>query len=237
VSTVLVASVLSFGVAFVAELGDKSQLLAMVLAVRHRRRTVLIGVGLATAAVHALSVVLGRGLGEVLPASWISLAAALVFLGSAVWMARSDAFEEVPAPVAHAGAVVVTVFAAFFLAELGDRTMLATITLAAQHDWLGVWVGSTLGMVAADTVAIEVGRRLGRRLPERMIRRVASLLFLVFGAWQAVEGTGQLGLPQPWWTAIASLALAACLLRFATPASRPVAPESTSTIDKGNTTR
>ena len=76
---------------------------------------------------------------------------------------------------------------AFFLAELGDKTMLATITLATQHGWLGTWVGSTIGMVAADALAIGVGRLLGRHLPEKLIKYGAAALFAIFGIWLIVE--------------------------------------------------
>ena len=76
---------------------------------------------------------------------------------------------------------------AFFLAELGDKTMLATITLAADNDWVGVWIGSTLGMVAADALAIIVGAVAGKHLPERLIQLVAAALFLLFGVYMLLE--------------------------------------------------
>ena len=79
------------------------------------------------------------------------------------------------------------VFSAFLLAELGDKTMLATITLAADHDWLGVWIGSTLGMVVADGLAIVVGAVAGKHLPERLIQITAAALFLLFGAYMLLE--------------------------------------------------
>ena len=80
------------------------------------------------------------------------------------------------------------VMSAFFLAELGDKTMLATITLSADNDWLGVWIGSTVGMVAADALAIAVGAMLGKHLPERTIALGAAVLFFGFAAWLLYDG-------------------------------------------------
>ena len=79
-------------------------------------------------------------------------------------------------------------FAVIFVAELGDKTMLATVTLATTEGWFGTWVGSTLGMVAADALAIGVGTVLGRALPERAVRIGAAVLFFLFGAWLIVQG-------------------------------------------------
>lgn len=199
----LVAFAISFGVIFVAELGDKSQLMALTFATRYRPLPVLIGITLATSVVHLVSVAVGYGLGTALPTGWISLVAAVAFLGFGAWTLRGDRLsddEEARARRAG-GSAVVTASIAFFLAELGDKTMLATITLATQHGWFGVWVGSTVGMVLADALAIVVGRHLGRRLPERVIAGAASTLFVVFGLWLGVEAAGQLGGPQAWATA------------------------------------
>ena len=79
--------------------------------------------------------------------------------------------------------VLLSTLALVFVAELGDKTMLATVTLATDNGWLGTWIGSTLGMVAADALAVGIGAYLGRRLPEKPIRIGAAVLFFIFGLW------------------------------------------------------
>lgn len=183
------ALALSFAVIFVAELGDKSQLMALTFATRYRALPVLIGIAVSTAVVHAVSVGIGYGLGAALPTDWISLVAGVAFLAFGAWTLRGDKLTDSEREKAEKStrSAVVAASVAFFLAELGDKTMLATITLATSHGWLGVWLGSTLGMVAADALAIAVGRLLGKALPERVIRYVAAALFAVFGVWLLIE--------------------------------------------------
>ncbi|WFE30784.1 TMEM165/GDT1 family protein [Solwaraspora sp. WMMD791] len=190
----LTATAISFGVIFIAELGDKSQLMAMTFATRFKMWPVLIGITAATAVVHLVSVGLGHGLGVALPTGWISLVAAVAFFGFALWTLRGDSLtdEESRRAQRTTRSAIVAVFTAFFLAELGDKTMLATITLATRHGWFGTWLGSTLGMVAADALAIVVGRMLGKRLPERVIAYGAAALFALFGCWLLVEAVREL---------------------------------------------
>jgi Ca2+/H+ antiporter, TMEM165/GDT1 family len=190
----LAALAVSFGVIFVAELGDKSQLMALTFATRFRPWPVLVGITVATTVVHAVSVGVGYGLGATLPTGWIALAAGLAFLAFGGWTLRGDQLtdEERGRAERTKRSAIVAVTVAFFLAELGDKTMLATITLATQHGWAGTWVGSTVGMVAADALAILTGRLLGRRLPEKAVRYGAAALFAVFGLWLVADGVGQL---------------------------------------------
>ena len=191
---VLVSTFVSFGVIFVAELGDKSQLMALTFATRFSIRSVLLGITIATALVHLASVAIGYGLGATLPTGWINLAAALAFVVFGFWTLRGDTLtEDEQDKVNRAGKrAVIAVGTAFFLAELGDKTMLATITLATDYGWFGTWIGSTLGMVAADALAIVVGRALGKRLPEKAIAYGAAALFFVFGLWLGIEAIAQL---------------------------------------------
>jgi len=182
--------VVSLGIIFAAELGDKSQLMAMAFAARYRAWPILVGITLATAVVHAVSVGIGAVLGVALPTRAVSVAAGVAFLGFAAWTVRGDRLDEDEAARASRSArsAIVAAAAAFFLAELGDKTMLATITLASKESAFGVWAGSTIGMVAADALAIVVGQQLGARLPERAIRLGAAASFVIFGVLLLVEG-------------------------------------------------
>ena len=190
----LVATAVSFAVIFVAELGDKSQLMALTFATRFRPWPVLIGITAATAVVHLVSVAVGYGLGATLPTGWIALIAGVAFLAFGAWTLRGDKLtdEEKSKAERSTGSAILAVGGAFFLAELGDKTMLATITLATQYGWFGTWVGSTVGMVAADALAILVGRLLGRHLPEKVIKYGAAALFAIFGIWLIVEAVVEL---------------------------------------------
>ena len=190
----IVATAVSFAVVFVAELGDKSQLMALTFATRYRTWPVLIGITVATAVVHLVSVAVGYGLGATLPTGWIALIAGLAFLGFGAWTLRGDTLTEEEKTKAErsTGSAILAVGGAFFLAELGDKTMLATITLATQYGWFGTWIGSTVGMVAADALAILVGRLLGRHLPEKAIKYGAAALFAIFGIWLIVEAFAEL---------------------------------------------
>lgn len=182
---------LSTAVIFVAELGDKSQLMAMTFATRYKTWQVLVGITVATAIVHLASVGIGFWVGEAFGQyqGWISFVAGLAFLGFAAWTLRGDELtdEEAQKAKRSSGAAIVAVGVAFFLAELGDKTMLATITLATQYEWFGTWVGSTVGMVAADALAIMLGALLGAKLPEKAIKYGAAAAFFIFGVILIVE--------------------------------------------------
>lgn len=186
----LAALLLSFGVIFVAELGDKSQLMAMTFALRYRWWVVLGGITAATAVVHLVSVAVGHYLGVAIPPRLISIVGGLAFLVFAAWTLRGDSLtDEEQGKAGRVGtSAFLAVTSAFFLAELGDKTMLATITLATDNDGVGVWIGSTIGMVAADALAIVVGAVLGKHLPERVIQLAAATGFLVFGVLLLLEG-------------------------------------------------
>jgi Ca2+/H+ antiporter, TMEM165/GDT1 family len=216
---VLSALFLSFAVIFVAELGDKSQLMAMTFALRHRWWVVLGGITVATMAVHLISVAVGHYLGAALPTHLLGILAGVAFVLFGLWTLRGDRLSDDEATRAQrtAAPAFFAVTSAFLLAELGDKTMLATITLATDHDWVGVWIGSTIGMVAADALAILVGALAGKHLPERFIQLAAAVLFLVFGVSMLIEGA----FPAASGIAIAGIAIAVVLLAAAAARALP----------------
>ena len=133
---------LSLGVIFVAELGDKSQLMVLAFATRYKTLPVLIGITLATALVHLASVGIGAMLGAALPTQLINAVAALAFVGFGLWTLRGDELTDDDTARANKTAkhVAIAVATVFFLAELGDKTMLATITLATREGAMGTWL-------------------------------------------------------------------------------------------------
>jgi len=170
---------------FVAELGDKSQLVALWFATRYRWWIVLAGVTAATLVVHLGSVAAGRVLDEIIPEDVLRAIVGLSFFGFAWWSIRGDEIDEDDQrertmPIFGSFGVVAV---AFFISELGDKTQLATVSIAGNEpSFVGVWLGSTLGMVLADALAIAIGLIAGKNLPQRRIGQVAAALFVVFGA-------------------------------------------------------
>ena len=190
VRAVLAAFLISLGVVFLAELSDKSQLITLTYALRHRWWVVLTGVGIAAFLVHGVSVTVGHFLGLTLPEKPIAFAAAFAFLCFAAWtwreVVKGDGDTDEDGEIKTAAKpwfVVLAVMSSFVLAELGDKTMLATVALASDNNWAGVWLGATVGMVLADGVAIAAAHALHRKLPERLLHGMAALLFLLFGLW------------------------------------------------------
>jgi len=185
---------LSLGIVLLAELGDKSQLMALAFAARYPAWVVLVAVTIATLIVHALSVLLGAAFALALPTNVISVVAGLAFFAFAAWTLRGDHLGEKEASRAARSTrwAMLTIGTAFFLAELGDKTMLATVTLATTEEPIGTWLGSTAGMVIADAIAIAAGALLGARLPETAIKVFAAGAFVVFGAILLLQGFGVL---------------------------------------------
>ena len=183
---------LSLALVFLAELGDKTQLVALMLATRFKAGIVLAGVFVATLLVHAFSVVLGDLAGKLVPHGWIMLLSGLAFIAFAIWTWRGDRLDDEDQKIRRITSPFMIVTVTFFLAELGDKTMLATVTLATQYSLLQVWLGSTLGMVLSDALAIWVGQALGKRLPEKAVKTGAACIFLAFGLFSLYQGAIEL---------------------------------------------
>jgi len=216
----------SLAVIFIAELGDKTQLVALCLASRFNWRVVLAGIFVATLVVHIVSVLLGGGLGQLLPDAWVSLVAGLAFLGFGLWTLQGDTLDEENCGVARGRSPFMLVATTFFLAELGDKTMLSTVTLATDHSSLlnltMVWLGSTLGMVISDGLAIIVGLLLGKNLPERIVKIGAAIIFFGFGLYKIIDGARTL--PAYSWAIAVALAMIAYSLWQMRRAARRALP-------------
>lgn len=178
------ALLISLGLVFLAELGDKTQLVALGFGARHKLAPVLLGVVLAYAACNLVSVVVGGVLGAALPTRAIGIGGGILFLGFAAWnLGGEDEDDDEAEGAARPGrSVVASVALAMFVAELGDKTMLATATLAAQGSPVLTWVGATIGICLSGAVGVLVGRQVGARLPARAIRLGSTALFTAFGA-------------------------------------------------------
>jgi putative Ca2+/H+ antiporter (TMEM165/GDT1 family) len=178
-STVLVA---------IAEIGDKTQLLSFVLAAKLRRPyPIMAGIFTATLLNHALAASVGAWLASLVPSHIINWIVGLSFIGCGLWALKPDTLEENPSLVS-AGAFVTTVIA-FFLAEMGDKTQLATVALAARYDALtAVVLGTTLGMMLANAPAVWAGKALAGRINMEKTRWLAAALFLLMGVWSLAGG-------------------------------------------------
>ena len=169
----------AFAVVFLAELGDKTQLVALSLAARHRAARVLAALVVAIALLQTLSVTAGALISRAVPERTIALAAGALFLGFAAWTwrGRHDAEDGEDAPTAG----LVGAAAAFFLAELGDKTMLTTAGLAADQGAVPVWIGSFGAMVTSTALAVLVGRSLLTRVAPSTLRAIGAGAFAVVG--------------------------------------------------------
>ncbi|MEE4382787.1 MAG: TMEM165/GDT1 family protein [Pseudomonadales bacterium] len=165
-----------------AELGDKSQLVCMTLAARHRPGPVLLGACLAFAGLDALAVVFGAGIAALVPERVLAGVVGLLFLAFGVAAFRDPEPDEVVDEAPGTGrSVLLSTTLLVFLAEFGDKTQLAVAALAAELEPLAVWIGATAGLCAVSALGVLAGRRLLRRLPVSLLHRAAGALFLALG--------------------------------------------------------
>ena len=186
------AFLVSTGLVAVAEIGDKTQLLALCLAATWRRPVpILLGILAATVLNHALAAVLGAVAGDWLEGPWMRWALGLAFLGFAAWALIPDKFDDCPPEDrAHSALKVFQATAvAFFLVEMGDKTQVATAALAARfQDVVLVTAGTTLGMMLANAPAVLIGEAAATRLPLKWIRYAAAAGFAAVGVWILLAG-------------------------------------------------
>jgi Ca2+/H+ antiporter, TMEM165/GDT1 family len=177
----------AFGLVFLAELGDKSMLLAIAFAARYRPWPVVGGIAIAALVMLGLSTLVGAAVGAALPERALATGGGLLFVGFGLWTLRDDDDDEGAAAL-RSGSVLLGVTLAFLVAEFGDKTMLATAALASTQAPAPTWLGAAAGMTAASGIAIVLATVAGSRLPERAVRLVAAGAFLLFGVLLLVEG-------------------------------------------------
>lgn len=184
----------STAIVALAEIGDKTQLLAIVLAARFKRPLPIIaGILVATLANHFLAAMAGS-----LAAGWFDgpifrYAIAIGFLAMAAWTLVPDKLDDDEAPAVSRGGAFLTTLVAFFLVEMGDKTQVATIALGARfHDALAVTAGTTLGMMLANVPAVLLGGEIVKRVPLGLVRTVAALLLALLGLWLLLATAGVL---------------------------------------------
>jgi putative Ca2+/H+ antiporter (TMEM165/GDT1 family) len=171
----------SFGLVVISEMGDKTQLLALVLAAKFKKPVpILLGIFFATVANHALASFVGDYINDWISPEVLKWILALTFIGFGLWILVPDKDDGLKLK-AQWGPFLTTVVA-FFFAEMGDKTQLATVALAAKYnDMVSVMIGTTFGMMVADGLAVLFGSRLTERIPMAMINKIASFLFILFG--------------------------------------------------------
>lgn len=190
----MTALLTAFVLVTIAEMADKTQLLTLSLACRYPARRVLAGVGLAIAVLNLLAVVVGAVAGRFIPLTAVKIGAGVLFLGFGLWslLVQEKPQSEEGCEVKSDKHAILAVMGAFLLAEIGDKTQLATLSLAARFDgsvWdsAGVWLGATIGMVLANVLAVVLGHVAGRRIPAKLMRRISAALFIGFGIWTLVD--------------------------------------------------
>ena len=181
----------SIAVVTLAEIGDKTQLLAILLATRFRKPIPIIaGIFVATIANHLLAALLGQQVASVLSGVWFRYAVAASFIAMALWTLVPDKIDDLDDRPARFGAFLTTLVA-FFLVEMGDKTQIATVALAARfNDVLIVAGGTTIGMMLANVPAVFLGHEIIARVPMKLVRMIAAALFLVIGLWLLAETAG-----------------------------------------------
>jgi len=189
------AFLVSTGIVALAEIGDKTQLLAFILAAKFRKPLpIVLGILVATVANHAFAGALGAWITSLMGPETLRWVLGISFIAMAIWTLIPDRFDEDEAKLARFG-VFGTTLVAFFLAEMGDKTQVATVALAAQyHAIVSVVAGTTLGMMIANVPAVFLGDRIAHKMPVRLVHAVAAAIFAVLGIATLLGAGERLGL-------------------------------------------
>jgi putative Ca2+/H+ antiporter (TMEM165/GDT1 family) len=179
---------LAFSLVFLAELGDRTQVLVLTLSTKYRALVVFAGAVIGILLLHLLAVVLGKAAGRTLPLFWINLIGGTSFIMFGLWALRSGAETDEHKLAETQFGAFLTVVITFVIAELGDKSTLLTLTVASQErSFIGVWLGSSAGMAVSDGLAIIVGSVFGKRLPEKLIKYGSAAVFIVLGGYRVIE--------------------------------------------------
>ena len=187
---IMEAFLISTGIVALAEMGDKTQLLSLVLAARFRKPwPIVLGILVATLANHALAGAVGSWVTTLLGPTVLRWVLGLSFIAMAVWMLIPDKLDDDEGDEAPRMGVFMTTVVAFFLAEMGDKTQIATVMLAAQYQaWAWVVAGTTLGMMLANAPVVWLGDAITRRVPIALVHKVSALIFVVLGVLALLHG-------------------------------------------------
>ena len=195
------AFLISTGVVFLGEMGDKTQLLSLLLAAKFRRRLPIVaGILVATIINHGFAGAAGTWLAATLGTGVLRWVVGLSFLGMAAWTLIPDKIDSDRIDATHHFGVFGTTVLAFFLAEMGDKTQIATVALAARyHDLMSVVAGTTLGMLLADVPAVLLGKTIAMKVSMRLVHMVAALIFALLGVMALTDTFSELhlSLPEP----------------------------------------
>ncbi|WP_313434824.1 TMEM165/GDT1 family protein [Novosphingobium sp.] len=185
----------STAVVALAEIGDKTQLLAIVLATRFKRPwPIIAGIFVATLANHFLAALVGEQAAAVLDGQWFRYLVAVSFIAMAAWTLIPDTFDEDDEPKPSRFGPFAATAIAFFLVEMGDKTQIATVALGARfQSVIPVMAGTTIGMMLANVPAVFLGNEIIKRVPLNVVRTIAALLFLAIGLWLLAQTAGLLG--------------------------------------------
>lgn len=177
----MAAFLASFTLLFVAEMGDKTQLLSMALSAKYGPYKVITAISFATVLINSIAVIAGKLLINIIPLDIISFIAAISFIIFGLWMLKENDSHDKD-DIKNRFGPIITIAAAFFLAEMGDKTQLATISMAVKYrDIFSVLAGATLAMIAANIIGVTVGAAIRRYISIKHIRWFSAIIFVVFG--------------------------------------------------------